>query len=101
MKKLFIACICLALLVACQEEPKVLTPEMEKEAKSIVLTYLEKHQLPKEGLAPFNSKAQPKPDFGYLYTGGGRCIEFIVNCYGQSCKELMNYPYDEHGDECP
>ena len=93
--------VCLALLSGCEQEVTIKTPEMEQDAKSTVLAYLAKNQLPPEGLKPFESPVQPPPDFSYLYTGGGRCINFIVLCHGQSCQELRLYPYDEHGDQCP
>ena len=77
------------------------TPSMEKEAKDTVLSYLEKNNLPQEGLEVFYSLAQPKADYSYLYKGGGRCIEFIIYCSGRDCTELRKYPYYEHGEKCP
>ncbi len=89
------------LLASCDNTPKEISPEMEAEAKGKVLEYLEKHNLSKDGIVKFQSKAQPKPDIAYLYTGSGRCIEFVIYCYGLSCKEMRWYPYDEHGEKCP
>ena len=101
MNKIIYIIVFLALLSGCEKQEIEKTPEMEQEAKNTVLAYLAKNQLPLEGLKPFNSSVQPSPDFSYLYTGGGRCIEFIINCHGQSCTELRKYPYDEHGEQCP
>jgi hypothetical protein len=103
MNKIIYIIISLAFLSGCENEIEILlkTAEMESEAKNTVLAYLAKNQLPREGLKPFSSSAQPSPDFSYLYTGGGRCIEFIINCHGQSCTDLRKYPYDEHGEQCP
>ncbi len=89
------------LSIGCSDHQKVLTPEMERDAKAAVVKYLKNNNLPVENIVAVESMAQTKPDFGYLYTGGGRCIEFIVTCYGHDCTELQKYPYDEHGDECP
>ena len=101
MNKIISFIILLTFLVGCENEKQPKTPDMELEAKNTVLAYLAKNQLPIEELKPFFSSAQPSPDFSYLYTGGGRCIEFIINCHGQSCTELSKYPYDEHGELCP
>jgi len=91
----------LTFLCSCEQQQIVKTPEMAAEAKSVVLAYLSKNQLPHEGLEVFNSAVRPKPDFSFLYKGAGRCIEFIINCNGQNCKEMRKYPYDEHGEKCP
>ncbi len=74
---------------------------MEKNARQTVVNYLEKNKLPNINLVSFKSEASPAPDFAFLYTGGGRCIEFIVYCYEKTCTELKKYPHDSHGDECP
>jgi len=88
-------------LLGCVGE-RPLTPEMKKNARKTVELYLTKYQLPLDGLETFKSKAKPKPDFSFLYTGSNRCIEFIVYCYGGTkCTELRSYPYIEHGEECP
>jgi len=63
--------------------------------------YLTKNKLPHEGLEFFESSVRPKPDFGFLYKGAGRCIEIVIYCQGQSCKERRSYPYDKHGEKCP
>ena len=99
----YFAFVFLLFLIGCeyQSNSKALTPEMEAEAKNTILQYLVKNKLPVEGLEPFNSKVSNKPDFSYLYTGGGRCIEFIVYCNNQSCNDLHKYPYDEHNEKCP
>ncbi|WP_226645353.1 hypothetical protein [Microbulbifer variabilis] len=99
MKMIFLTCI--LLLVGCGKQAKELTPEMESQAREAIEIYLKKNQLPLEGLKPFNSSASSKPDFGFLYTGGGRCIEFVVTCHGSSCTDWAKYPYDEHGEKCP
>lgn len=101
MNKIISIIICLTLVSGCENKTSPKTPEMVLEAKNTVLAYLTKNQLPAEELKPFASSAQPSPDFSYLYTGGGRCIEFIINCHGQSCSDLRKYPYDEHGEQCP
>jgi len=101
MIKLLSITFLLAIIFSCGQQDIVKTPEMAKEAKNTVLAYLRKNQLPHEGLKLFDSSAQPKPDFGFLYTGAGRCIEFIIYCAGQSCGEMLKYPYDEHGEQCP
>ena len=90
----------LFLLGCAGEQP--LTVEMKKNARKTVESYLTKYKLPLEGLKIIESKAKPKPDFSFLYTGDNRCIEFIVYCYGDiKCTELRSYPYIEHGEECP
>ncbi len=101
MKKIFVLYLCFFILVSCKEKPKNFTSEMEQEAKNTILKYLKEHKLPEQTLQTFRSTAQPKPDFSYLYTGGGRCIEFIVNCTNQKCTQLEKYPYDKHGEKCP
>ena len=101
MNQVLLALIFLVLLSGCKESSQPKTPEMEAEARSVIVEYLAKNNLPNEPLVLFKSSAKPMPDFSYLYTGGGRCIEFIVLCNGQSCKELRKYPYDEHGEQCP
>lgn len=92
---------CLMFIASCEKQPKVLTPEMESQARDTIESYLKKYKLPLEGLNTFSSSASPKPDFGFLYTGGGRCIEFIVTCYGSNCTDWASYPYDEKGEKCP
>lgn len=101
MNRLILIVIFLVFLSGCEESSQLKTPEMENEARNTVLDYLEKNDLPNENLAFYKSAVKPSPDFSYLYTGGGRCIEFIVLCHGQSCNELRKYPYDEHGEQCP
>jgi hypothetical protein len=91
----------ISILSSCDESANSKTPEMERDAKNTVLEYLAKNQLPVEKLRAHKSLAKPTPDFSFLYTGGGRCIEFIINCNGKSCKKLEKYPYDEHGEQCP
>jgi hypothetical protein len=93
-------CLLLLSLLGCDGE-RLLAPQMEKKAIKTVEAYLNKYNLPLEELKPFQSSASSKPDFSFLYTGGGRCIEFIVYCYGNECTELKSYPYYEHGDKCP
>ena len=92
---------CIVFIVSCSEQQKTLTPAMELQAKQTIEAYLQKNQLPLEGLKPYNSSASPKPDFGFLYTGGDRCIEFVVTCHGGNCTDWAKYPYDEHGEKCP
>ena len=101
MKRLIIWVILLVWVSGCDEATLHNTLEMETEARNTVLDYLAKNGLPNENLATFKSAVKPSPGFSYLYTGGGRCIEFIVLCHEQSCKELRKYPYDEHGEKCP
>jgi hypothetical protein len=101
MNKIIYIVMIFAFLSGCENETLPKPPEMELEAKNTVLAYLAKNKLPVEYLKPFVSSAQPSPDFSYLYTGGGRCIEFIINCHGKICTELRKYPYDEHGEQCP
>jgi hypothetical protein len=101
MNRLIFTVILLVWVSGCSESTQPKTQEMEIEARNTVLDYLAKNDLPNENLASFKSAVKPSPDFSYLYTGGGRCIEFIVLCHEQSCKELRNYPYDEHGEQCP
>ena len=99
MRIIFLACI--FLLVSCGKQPKELTPEMESQARETIEAYLKNNQLPLGGLKPFISSASPKPDFGFLYKVGGRCIEFVVTCHGGNCTDWAKYPYDEHGEKCP
>jgi len=102
--KLLLVLIVTSLLVACDggyETPEVRTPEMAAQAKSSVLAYLARKNLPPEGLAAFKSLVKPEPGFSYLYTGNDRCIEIIVLCYGRNCSEVRSYPYDRHGEQCP
>ena len=102
--KLYTAFLFLVFIAGCDggyETPKVRTPEMESQAKNSVINYLAKKDLSPEGLVVFKSSVQPEPGFSYLYTGGGRCIEIIVLCYGQNCSEVRSYPYDRHGEKCP
>lgn len=103
-RNLFSALLIASFLVACNggyETPEVRTPEMAAQAKSSVIAYLAKKNLPPEGLATFESSVQPEPGFSYLYTGNDRCIEIIVLCYGENCSEVRSYPYDRHGEKCP
>lgn len=101
MNQLILTVFFLVLLSGCEQSSQPKTPEMEIEARNVVVNYLAKNDLPNENLASFKSTVKHSPGFSYLYTGGGRCIEFIVLCHGQSCKELLKYPYDEHGEQCP
>ena len=101
---LLLALICIFLLVGCNggyETPEVRTPEMEAQARSSVIAYLARKNLPPEGLDTFKSSVKPEPGFSYLYTGNNRCIAIIVLCYGQNCSEVRSYPYDRHGEQCP
>ncbi|WP_444911668.1 hypothetical protein [Microbulbifer sp. PAAF003] len=75
--------------------------DIEDQARKIVEEYLVKNEMPVEQLQSYNSKTSPKPDYTFLYKGGGRCIEFIINCWGNRCGQLGKYPYDEHGEKCP
>ncbi|MFL0801870.1 MAG: hypothetical protein K6L80_15565 [Agarilytica sp.] len=88
-------------VASCSEKQNTLTPEMESQARKTIEAYLEKNQLPLEGLERFSSSASPNPDFGFLYTGGGRCIEFAVTCHSGNCTDWAKYPYDDHGEKCP
>lgn len=99
--RVFVLVFLASLFFGCSEDKKVLTPEMELMAQQKVINYLERNDLPIENLITFKSKASPKPDFAFLYTGGDRCIEFIVYCNGHSCNELNKYPFDKHGEKCP
>ena len=101
MNRLILIVILLVFLSGCEESSRLKTPEMAIEARNTVLDYLAKHDLPNEKLSVYKSSVKPSPDFSYLYTGGGKCIEFIVLCHGQSCNELGKYPYDEHQEQCP
>ena len=101
MLRVIILAFLLISIIGCSENKKVLTPEMELMALQRVVSYLEENNLPNENLLVFKSKASPKPDFAYLYTGGERCIEFIIYCHGNTCNELNKYPYDKHGEKCP
>jgi len=101
MLRVIILAFLLISIIGCSEDKKVLTPEMELMALQRVVSYLEKNNLPNENLMAFKSKASPKPDFAYLYTGDERCIEFIIYCHGNTCNELNKYPYDKHGEKCP
>lgn len=74
---------------------------MEVQARETAINYLLKQNLSQEGLRAFESKVHPKPDFSYLYTGSGRCIEIIVICDGTQCTDWAAYPYDEHNETCP
>ena len=91
----------LFLISGCSDEPQELTPEMQKQATETVLEYLKRNNLPNENLEFSISKNRDIADFSYMYRGGGRCINFIVKCYGSNCKELQKYPYDRHGEKCP
>jgi len=93
--------LCVLTIIACQKESQVLTPVMESQARKTIEVYLQKQQLPLEDLRPLSSMSSQKADFGYLYTGNGRCIEFVVKCYKDNCTDWEKYPYDEHGDQCP
>ena len=101
MNKTLSIIIFLVFLYGCEKQAIPKTPEMELEAKNKILTYLTKNELPHEGLNPFHSSVEPTPDFSYLYTGGGRCIHFIIYCHGHSCNDMSKYPYDRHGEQCP
>ncbi|GAC12718.1 hypothetical protein [Aliiglaciecola lipolytica] len=89
------------VLSSCSREDSILTDEMQMEARQVVVSYLKNNDLPVEQLTQRQSKNRDVKGFTYLYKGGNRCIEFIVNCYGSSCKEMQKYPFDEHGDKCP
>jgi len=91
----------LVLLSGCEESHFLKTPEMEVEARNTVLVYLANNKMPSEGLSPNLPEVKPSSDFDYLYTGADRCIGFKIICYAQSCKELLKYPYDIHGEKCP
>jgi hypothetical protein len=101
MSRLLPIIFLIAFVCSCEQQEIVKTPEMAMEARNTVLDYLTNNQLPHKGLELFKSSAQPTADFSFLYKGAGRCIEFIVNCHGQSCKDLAKYPFDEHGEQCP
>ena len=88
-------------VLCCSKTEITKTPEMDKQALATVQSYLEKNGMPIEKITAFDSSVKPKPDYSFLYTGGNRCIEFIVICYGEICKELRKYPDDEHSQECP
>ena len=91
----------LFLFFGCSHESQELTPEMQEQATKTVLAYLERNNLPNENLKITISENRDIADFSYMYRGGGRCINFIVKCYGFNCKELQLYPYDRHGEKCP
>ena len=74
---------------------------MEQEARTTVTNYLRNSNLSITELSPFNSTAQPRPDFSFLYRGSGRCIEFIIDCHENICTNMKKYPFDRHGGECP
>ena len=91
----------LFLIFRCSNEPQELTLEMQEQATETVLAYLERNNLPNENLEITIPKNRDIADYSYIYRGGGRCINFIVKCYGHTCKELQWYPYDRHGEKCP
>jgi len=74
---------------------------MKEMATNTVIDHLKVNDLPYDNLTLSESKNRDIADYAVIYTGGGRCIEFIVKCYGRSCKELKWYPYDKHGEKCP
>ncbi len=94
-------CFLLVLCVGCSKAPQTLTPEMQKQATETVLAYLERNNLPSDNLEVAISENRDIADFSFMYTGAERCINFLVKCYAQSCKELQSYPYDRHGEACP
>ena len=85
----------------CENKTTAENQNMEPIARKAIQAYLAKNGLPMEGLNSFNSSAQPKPDFAFLYTGENRCIEFVVYCGENDCTEWHKYPYDDHGEICP
>lgn len=89
------------LIFGCSNEPQELTPEMRDQATATVVKYLNGHNLPNENLEVSISLNRDIADFSFMYKGGGRCINFIVKCYGSTCIELQSYPYDRHGEKCP
>ena len=89
------------VLSGCEAGEKNLTPQMKTNARNAVIEYLNKNNLPIENLSDFKADTKPKSDFAFLYTGGGRCIAFAVECYNSLCSKVSKYPYDEHGDDCP
>ena len=89
------------LIFGCSNEPQELTPEMRELATATVVKYLNGHNLPNENLEVSISQNRDIADFSFMYKGGGRCINFIVKCYGSTCTELQSYPYDRHGEKCP
>jgi hypothetical protein len=68
---------------------------------AFIIEYLERNNLPNENLVVSVSNNRAIADFSFMYKGGGRCINFIVKCYGNDCSSLQKYPYDEHGEKCP
>ena len=87
--------------VGCSDETKVRTADNERLARLTIANYLVRNKLPDDDLAIVGTGKKPIADFVFLYQGGGRCIEFLVNCHGSQCSDLQKYPYDEHGDKCP
>jgi len=88
-------------VLGCTDAPRELTPQMKEMATKTVVDYLKRNNLPNENLVASVSQNRNIADFSFLYTGAGRCINFIVKCYGNSCNDLQKYPYDEHGEKCP
>lgn len=99
---MFIMCL-LMVLVGCEsnKQMQVSMSELEERARAVVEDHLFKKELTLDGLSAFKSKAMPSPDFSFLYKAEGRCIEFLVYCDNNECKELKWYPYHQHGAECP
>lgn len=96
-----ILCFLLFLNIGCSKKPQALTPDMQRQATETVLTYLERNNLPNENLEVAISDNRDIADFTFIYTGGERCINFIVKCYAHRCTELQSYPFDRHGEACP
>jgi len=102
MKFLFVLLLLIST-TSCENQKKELTLEMEKNARKNV-----EQRINKDGLLPgkllSSSKhfAHPEPDFTFFYVEGGRCIEYVVQCYaGTKCSEVSSYPHHEHGEKCP
>ena len=95
--KILLIILCILSFASCSD--KELTPQMKTDAEMSIYSYLQSNGLPKEGLRSFNLGTDS--DFSYLYTGGGRCIGFVITCYGNQCNTLEKYPYDRHREICP
>ncbi|PKF58049.1 hypothetical protein CW748_04410 [Alteromonadales bacterium alter-6D02] len=101
MFRVIFSFVIIILIFGCSDSTQQLTPKMEKMATQTVIKYLERNDLPNENLVVSISKNRAIADFSFMYTGSGRCINFIVKCYGNDCTSLQKYPYDEHGEKCP
>ncbi len=95
--------VLLILMAGCENQKKVLTSEMKKNARNNVEKIIKRQGLPSaELISSPEHFSTPKPDFTYFYVEGGRCIEYAVQCYaGTKCSEISKYPYHEHGEKCP